>query len=189
MSESGLTAKFLASQKTPWNETLSCDWPSFSHSHQTPPDFGNNGAPWTTWLLIGGRGAGKTRAGAEWARAFALRNPNARIALVGETEHEAREVMVEGVSGLLAVHAHHERPLWTPSRRRLQWPNGAVAETFSAEDPESLRGPQFHAAWCDELAKWRQADESAAINGWRSPLEPLDAFATFSGFDGTAAGR
>ena len=89
---------------------------------------------------------------------MAISDPKARIALVGETEHDTREVMVEGVSGLLAVHPPHERPQWVPSRRRLEWPNGAVAQAFSAEDPESLRGPQFSAAWCDELAKWRHAE-------------------------------
>src|SRR6185312_4740305 len=68
--------------------------------------------------------------------------------------------MVEGVSGLLAVHEHSERPIWIPSRRRIEWNNGAVAQVFSAEDPESLRGPQFAAAWCDELAKWRHAEAS-----------------------------
>ncbi len=91
-------------------------------------------------------------------RSIALADPKACIALVGETEHEAREVMVEGISGLLAVHRQDEQPQWVSSRRRLEWRNGAIAQTFSAEDPESLRGPQFSAAWCDELAKWRQAE-------------------------------
>jgi phage terminase large subunit-like protein len=135
----------------------------FAHAHQKPPPFARNGAPWTTWLLIGGRGAGKTRSGAEWVRALAQGNvPNAEkvspIALVGETEHDVREVMIEGVSGILAAHARFERPTWIPSRRRLEWPSGVVAQTFSAEDPDSLRGPQFAAAWCDELAKWRHAE-------------------------------
>jgi phage terminase large subunit-like protein len=134
-----------------------------AHDHQLPPAFGNNGEPWTTWLLIGGRGAGKTRAGAEWVKS-AANAPKAegegerRIALIGETEHEIREVMIEGVSGLLSVHPHDKRPVWSPSRRRLEWDNGAIAQTFSAEDPESLRGPQFSAAWADELAKWRHAE-------------------------------
>ena len=123
-----------------------------------------NGNPWLTWLLIGGRGAGKTRAGAEWIRAQALglppfaHQPVGRIALVGETDHDVREVMIEGVSGLLAVHDRHERPQWISSRKRLQWPNGAVAYAFSADDPESLRGPQFGCAWSDEMAKWRYAE-------------------------------
>jgi phage terminase large subunit-like protein len=109
--------------------------------------------------MLGGRGAGKTRAGAEWVRAIAEADPAARIALIGETEHDAREVMIEGVSGLLAAHrSAGTRPQWIASRRRLEWRNGAVAQVFSAEDPESLRGPQFSHAWCDELAKWRRAD-------------------------------
>ena len=135
----------------------------FAHEHQLPPAIGNNGEPWTTWLLIGGRGAGKTRAGAEWIKSLANApkqdgETDRRIALIGETEHETREVMIEGVSGLLAVHPHNARPLWSPARRRLEWNNGAIAQAFSAEDPESLRGPQFSAAWADELAKWRHAE-------------------------------
>jgi phage terminase large subunit-like protein len=145
-------------------DIIASDWKLFAHPHQWPPDFAKSGRPWTTWLMIGGRGAGKTRAGAEWIRAQALglsplaREPAGRIALVGETEHDVREVMIEGVSGLLAVHRRDERPVWLPSRKRLEWNNGAVAYAFSAEDPESLRGPQFDCAWADELAKWRYAD-------------------------------
>ncbi|WP_371420575.1 DNA-packaging protein [Tardiphaga sp.] len=143
---------------------LSECWDVFAHTHQVPPDLAPNGAPWLTWLMIGGRGAGKTRAGAEWVRAQALgQAPLAmeaagRIALVGETEHEVREVMIEGVSGLLNVHPHRERPVWIPSRKRLEWSNGAVGQVFSAEDPESLRGPQFSCAWSDEMGKWRYAE-------------------------------
>ena len=119
---------------------------------------------WTTWLLLGGRGAGKTRAGAEWVRAMAqgispvAGRPVGPIALIAETLRDARDVMVEGVSGILAVHRPSERPDWIPSRGRLEWRNGMIAQVFSAEDPDSLRGPQFAAAWCDELAKWRYAD-------------------------------
>ncbi|HVV40270.1 MAG TPA: terminase family protein [Nitrobacter sp.] len=143
---------------------LAAQWDIFAHDHQRPPERAPDGRAWLTWLLIGGRGAGKTRAGAEWIRAQALglapfaAGAVERIALVGETEHDAREVMIEGVSGLLAVHARHERPSWSPSRKRLEWPNGAVAYAFSAEDPESLRGPQFGCAWSDEMAKWRYAE-------------------------------
>lgn len=121
---------------------------------------------WPLWLLMGGRGAGKTRAGAEWIRARALGHrwcqPDGagRIALVGETFSDVREVMVEGVSGILAVHPKADRPTWIPSRRRLEWQNGAVAQAFSSEDPEALRGPQFDIAWCDELAKWHHAEET-----------------------------
>jgi phage terminase large subunit-like protein len=139
-------------------------WDIFAHDHQLPPPTAMNGQAWRTWLMIGGRGAGKTRAGAEWIRAQALglapfaREPVQRIALVGETEHDVREVMIEGVSGLLAIHDRAERPQWTPSRKRLEWSNGAVAYAFSADDPESLRGPQFGCAWSDEMAKWRYAE-------------------------------
>jgi phage terminase large subunit-like protein len=139
-----------------WLAAFDSDFFHFgAHEHQRPP-----AGDWTTWLLIGGRGSGKTRAGAEWVKNLVAHDaPSARhIALVGETEHDVREVMIEGVSGLLAVHAPCERPKWISSRRRLEWDNGAVAYAFSAEDPESLRGPQFDAAWCDELAKWRHAD-------------------------------
>jgi len=117
------------------------------------------------WLVLGGRGAGKTRTGAEWVKGMALGEApyaNAkieRIALVGETQGQVRDVMIEGVSGLLAIHSHWERPEWSPSRRQLRWANGVVAQTFSAEDPEALRGPQFGAAWSDELAKWPNLQE------------------------------
>ncbi|KQZ00189.1 ATP-binding protein [Pseudolabrys sp. Root1462] len=142
------------------------DFITLAHLHQEPPRVANNGGPWTTWLMLGGRGAGKTRLGAEWVRAQAMGAPPyaeqraLNIALVGETAHDAREVMIEGPSGILRHCPRSERPSWTSTRRRLEWPNGAVATTFSAEDPEQLRGPQFDAAWCDELAKWRAPDET-----------------------------
>jgi phage terminase large subunit-like protein len=136
---------------------MSLPW-LFEHwalGHQLPPE-----GDWTTWVILGGRGAGKTRAGAEWVRAQVEGgkpgDPGrcSRVALVGETLDEAREVMVLGASGILACAPPDRRPEWQASRRRLVWPNGAVAQTFSASDPESLRGPQFDAAWCDELGKW-----------------------------------
>jgi phage terminase large subunit-like protein len=157
-------------------DRLRTDWPTFARADQLPPGFAAapgrrarfvGGAPdWTAWLVLGGRGAGKTRTGAEWVRAMSAgvegfaTVPAGRIALVAETMADVRDVMVEGVSGLLSVHPRRERPRWEPSRRRLLWPNGAVATAFSAEDPESLRGPQFDAAWLDELAKWRLAQET-----------------------------
>ncbi|MCW5691139.1 MAG: DNA-packaging protein [Pseudolabrys sp.] len=145
---------------------LNEDFITLAHRHQEPPAFANNGGPWTTWLMLGGRGAGKTRLGAEWVRAQAsgaapyAESRAFNIALVGETAHDAREVMIEGPSGILAHCPRGERPVWMSSRRRLEWPNGAVATAFSADDPEQLRGPQFDAAWCDELAKWRAPDET-----------------------------
>ncbi|MDC7787589.1 terminase family protein [Rhodoplanes sp. TEM] len=143
---------------------IAADFALFAHPHQEHAETGNDGGPWTTWLVLGGRGAGKTRLGAEWVRAlvhgtapWAAQRYGA-LALVGESERDARDVMVEGVSGLLRLSPRAERPAWIPTRRRLEWPNGAVARVFSADDPDSLRGPQFDAAWCDELAKWRYAD-------------------------------
>lgn len=138
----------------------------WARADQLPPKAAQGGGDWTVWLVVGGRGAGKTRTGAEWVRGLATGTapfadkPVGRMALIGETIADAREVMVEGVSGLLAVHPRGERPTWIPTRRRLEWPNGAVAHVFSAEDPEALRGPQFEAAWCDELCKWRHAEET-----------------------------
>lgn len=152
-------AAFLSSLSIGELEKLASDWQLWARPDQLPPS-----GDWTTWLVLGGRGAGKTRTGAEWIKALVhghapfAKHPYGRIALVGETFADARDVMVEGVSGLLAVHGKSERPDWQPSRRRLVWPNGAVAQVFSAEDPESLRGPQFDAAWGDELAKWRYAE-------------------------------
>lgn len=112
---------------------------------------------WRTWLFQGGRGAGKTRAGAEWVRWRVICGAG-RIALVGPTLHDVREVMVEGESGLIGVEPEsRQRPVYHPSRRLLEFPNGAAAHAFSAEDPDSLRGPQFDAAWCDEAAAWTYA--------------------------------
>lgn len=141
-------------------------WEMWARSDQLPPDETAEGPAWRTWLLLGGRGAGKTRAGAEWVRALATERPGyapakvRRIALIAETIDQARSVMVEGVSGIMAVHRGDEPPKFERGAKRLIWPNGAIAELFSAEDPDSLRGPQFGAAWCDELAKWRHPDAS-----------------------------
>jgi phage terminase large subunit-like protein len=116
--------------------------------------------------VLGGRGAGKTRTGAEWVRAVVRREPGfaaapvGRIALIGETQAAVRDVMIEGPSGLLAIHDPRSRPTWSPSLRRLEWSNGAVAHAFSSEDPDGLRGPQFGAAWGDEIAKWRHPEET-----------------------------
>lgn len=138
-------------------------WPLWARSDQLPPSATQGGGDWRVWLILGGRGAGKTRAGAEWVRAKALgRTPDGspaarRIALVGETYGEVRRVMVEGVSGILDVHTAAERPRFEPSKGQIVWPNGAIAQVVSAEDADGMRGPQFDAAWCDEVAKWRNA--------------------------------
>ncbi|WP_244642529.1 DNA-packaging protein [Phyllobacterium sp. 628] len=115
---------------------------------------------WRTWLILGGRGSGKTRAGAEWVNSLVRGFPpfepkeTLNIALVGETLADVREVMIDGPSGIMAV-SRLERPRFEATRRRLVWASGATAAMFSSEDPDSLRGPQFDAAWCDELAKWK----------------------------------
>ncbi|WP_198021491.1 terminase large subunit domain-containing protein [Sulfitobacter guttiformis] len=129
--------------------------------HQLPPE-GN----WRSWVIMGGRGAGKTRAGAEWVRSLMEGSRPldagrcARLALVGETIEQVREVMIFGDSGILACSPADRRPDWEATRKRLVWPNGAVATVHSAHDPEGLRGPQFDAAWVDELAKWKKAQDT-----------------------------
>lgn len=129
--------------------------------HQLPPE-----GDWRSWVIMGGRGAGKTRAGAEWVRAQVegARPLDAgrarRVALVGETLDQVREVMIFGDSGILACSPPDRKPTWEATRKRLVWPNGAVASVHTAHDPEGLRGPQFDAAWVDELAKWKKAQET-----------------------------
>ncbi len=129
--------------------------------HQLPPE-----GDWKSWVIMGGRGAGKTRAGSEWVRRM-VEGPTAaapgrchRVALIAETFDQAREVMVFGESGILACSPPDRRPVWEAGRKRLVWANGATAQVFSAHEPEALRGPQFDAAWVDELAKWKKAEET-----------------------------
>ncbi len=129
--------------------------------HQLPPE-----GDWRSWIIMGGRGAGKTRAGAEWVRSMVEGGtPEApgqarRVALVGETYDQALAVMVKGESGILACSPPDRTPRWIAGERLLVWPNGAEARLFSAHDPEALRGPQFDLAWADELAKWPKAEET-----------------------------
>ena len=114
-------------------------------AHQLPPD-----GAWRTWVIMGGRGAGKTQ---DAGRAK-------RVALIGETVDQVREVMIFGESGIIACSPPDRKPVWEATRKRLVWPNGAVAQVMSAHDPEGLRGPQFDAAWADELAKWPKARDT-----------------------------
>ncbi|SFR51559.1 phage tail protein [Litoreibacter janthinus] len=136
----------------------------WAHPHQLPPQV-----DWRSWVIMGGRGAGKTRAGAEWVRMMVEGNMPGdagrarRVALVGETFDQVRDVMIFGDSGILACSPPDRRPEWQATRRRLVWPNGAVAEAHSASSPEHMRGPQFDAAWVDEIG-------CAAIN--KAPNEP-----------------
>ncbi len=122
---------------------------------QDPPD-----GDWHSWLFLGGRGAGKTWAGARWVGDYITKG--VRVALVGASLHDVREVMIEGPSGLIALAEPGNRPRYEVSRRRLIWPRGGVAYAFSAEDPDSLRGPQFHYAWADEFCAWRHPAETLA---------------------------
>lgn len=120
---------------------------------------------WKTWLILAGRGFGKTRSGAEWVRAMACgstplgKSRAGRFAIVAETAADARDVLVEGESGILSVHPPDFRPKYEPSKRRLTWPNGATATLYNGREPDQLRGPQFDCAWVDELCKYRYPNE------------------------------
>jgi predicted phage terminase large subunit-like protein len=154
------------------------------HPHQTPPTRADDGGDWTTWLLLGGRGAGKTLAGASWIadQAEALKE-GGHLALIGATHHDVRSVMIEGPSGILNLPRWRQPdgswcgPRFHPSRRQLVFPDGCEARMFSAEDADGLRGPQFHAAWADEFCAWI-GDEALAMArlglrlGWPRRREP-----------------
>jgi phage terminase large subunit-like protein len=129
------------------------DWAARARPEQLPP-----AGDWTTWVFCAGRGAGKTRSGSEWVRS--ITGKIGRIALVGPTAADVRDVMVEGESGILSICSDRDRPVYEPSKRRLVWNNGAIAQMFSSEEPDRLRGPQFGAAWSDELAAWRNASDT-----------------------------
>lgn len=132
---------------------LAYDWLLEARDAQLPPI-----GEWTVWLICAGRGYGKTRTGAETIRMWAEENPGCRIALVARTTPDVRDVMVEGESGILAKAPPWFRPTYEPSKRQLTWPNGSIAKTYSAEEPDMLRGPQHHFAWADELAAWGNFD-------------------------------
>ncbi len=154
-------AEFLSSLTKEEARALPYLFEFWALEHQLPPE-----GDWRTWLVMGGRGAGKTRAGAEWVRSLVEGpGPNdpgkaRRIGLVGETFDQAREVMIFGESGILAVCPPGRRPEWIAGRKMLVWPNGATAQVLSAHDPDALRGLQFDGLWADELAKWRKAGEA-----------------------------
>jgi phage terminase large subunit-like protein len=134
------------------------DFEAWAHKSQLPP----GGEGWRVWLMMAGRGFGKTRAGAEWIYRLATKRPGLRIALVGATVNETRRIMVEGVSGLLTIARRHRRRVnWEPSLGQLRWSNGSQAQLFSGDSADGLRGPEHDFAWADELAKWRQAED-----GW-----------------------
>jgi hypothetical protein len=144
---SGRQHHLLRELKHPQRRKLLRHWPFWARPEQLPPP-----GDWRLWLICAGRGFGKTRAGAEWVGMVARANPQARIALIGSSIGEARSVMVEGESGILACASDHARPVFEASLRRLSWPNGAQAFLYSAGEPESLRGPQ-HSHACRTGAK------------------------------------
>lgn len=126
------------------------DWAFLARPNQLPPEN-----DWRVWLLLAGRGFGKSRTGAEWVRSQVESGKARRVALVAPTAADVRDVMIEGESGLLAISPPWNMPIYESSKRRVTWPNGAIATTYSAEEPDRLRGPQHDAAWCDEVASWR----------------------------------
>ncbi len=128
------------------------DWRFWARPDQLPPD-----GAWSGWLILAGRGFGKTRVGAETVARWVREGRYKRIGLVGETAADTRYVMVEGESGLLNVGPKHARPEYFPSTRQLKWPNGAIATTYNGLEPDQLRGPQHDLIWFDELAKMRYA--------------------------------
>lgn len=159
------------------------DWAFFARPDQLPPP-----GDWRTWLLLAGRGAGKTRSGAEWVRSR-VKAGCGRLALIAPTAADARDVMVEGESGLLSVSWEGDRtvkgavmgrPTYEPSKRRVTWDNGALATLFSAEEPDRLRGPQHDALWADELAAWTDAQDAwdMAMFGLRLGDDPRSVVTT-----------
>jgi phage terminase large subunit-like protein len=143
------TKAFIEETPEQHRRSLKEAWHLYARLSQLAPP-----TDWRTWLLLGGRGSGKTRAAAEWVRDLMENQICSRMALVGPTFADVRDVMIDGASGLKAIASEGERPHFEVSRRRITWPNGGMALVFSAEDPDSLRGPQFDGAWGDEFAAW-----------------------------------
>ena len=146
--------KLLNSLSPAEKAKLKWDWDFWARPDQKPPE----GTDWFVWLILAGRGWGKTRTGAEWVRTLAAENPGCRIALVAETAADARDVIIKGDSGLLSVDPTLDESSWSPTNRCLTWPNGSKAWTYNATEPDQLRGPQHHFAWVDELAKFRYGE-------------------------------
>lgn len=131
-------------------ESFFYEWWFHARSDQLPPP-----GDWRAWVILAGRGWGKTRTGAEWVRSEVEAGRRGRLALIGATAADVRDVMVEGESGIMATARPSFRPTYEPSKRRLTWPNGAMATTYSADEPDRLRGPQHDGGWPDEVAAWR----------------------------------
>lgn len=142
-------------------ETLNWNWRFWGRPEQFAPDCLFN-----VWLILAGRGFGKTRAGAEWVIEQARAHPGCRIALVGRTAGDVASVMIGGESGIIAASPPDFMPVHKVSHRRVEWPNGSIAETYSAEEPDQIRGPQFHYAWADEAAAWKFVKDASGLNAW-----------------------
>ena len=144
-------------------EALMWDWSVWGRPEQQAPE-----GDWNVWLVLAGRGFGKTRLASEWVREQAryTNTGQRRFALVARTAADVRDVIVEGESGIMNVTPPSERPLYEPSKRRLTWPNGNVASLFTADEPDGLRGPQFTHAWGDEIAAWRQTPDAAGMTAF-----------------------
>ncbi len=136
-------------------ELLTFSWSLWRRADQTPPD-----GDWQTWLLLSGRGAGKTRSGAEWTREQAETGRRRSIALVAPTHQAGRKILIEGPSGLLSIAPPWCRPVYEAASSRITWPNGAVAHLLTSEAPDRLRGFNLDGAWCDELTSWENPDET-----------------------------
>jgi phage terminase large subunit-like protein len=149
-----LLTKLLESLSDEEACALHYEWEAWARSAQLPPS-GN----WSFWVVLAGRGFGKTRTGAEWVRGKVESEQAGRLAFVAKDPGEARDVMIEGESGILEISPPWFRPKYEPSKKRLTWPNGAIATIYSSEDPEELRGPQHDAAWVDELFKYRNQED------------------------------
>jgi phage terminase large subunit-like protein len=145
-------------------ETLVWDWSVWARPEQLPPPD----VDWNVWLVLAGRGFGKTRLASEWVREQAKYTTDGqrRFALVARTAADVRDVIVEGESGIMNVSPPSEKPLYEPSKRRLTWPNGNTATLFTADEPDGLRGPQFTHAWGDEIAAWRQTPDAAGMTAF-----------------------
>ena len=145
-------------------DQLVWDWSSWGRPEQFAPE----GDDWNIWLVMAGRGFGKTRLAAEWVREQARYTTTGqrRFALVARTAADVRDVIVEGESGIINISPPSEKPHYEPSKRRLTWPNGNTASLFTADEPDSLRGPQFTHAWGDEIAAWRQTPDAAGMTAF-----------------------
>jgi hypothetical protein len=173
----GLARKLPETLNQGERREMLADWSMWARPSQLPPD-----GDWRVWLIMAGRGFGKTRAGAEWVRMVAESNHEARIALVASSLHEARSVMVEGESGLMAISPPHLRPRYEPSLRRIVWPTGAQALLYSAAEAESLRGPQHsHACWPEPEGN----DRKRGHCGGRRPAPPGNRSGGHEPADGT----